>query len=186
MKNLLMQLHHGKIIIYPTESVFGLGCDPDNEEAVCTLLKMKNRSWKKGLVLVAANYGQLYKYIDDNCLNTRQRSYMFASWPGPTTWLVPARVNTPNWLTGKFSFFSVAVRISSFGLIRRICLAFKKPLISTSANLSGYPPARSILEVYNQLGNNKNSFFIYKKSIPGGALNPSSIRNVITGELIRA
>lgn len=177
-----MQLHQGKVIVYPTESVFGLGCDPDNEKAVCALLKIKNRSWEKGLILVAANYRQLLKYVDNNRLNEQQRSCIFTIYKNPITWLVPAHVNTPYWLTGKFSF--LAVRISFFKPICRLCLAFGKPLISTSANLSGYPPARTILEASNQLG--KHNFFVMQENnVLGGFLNPSTIKNVITGKLVR-
>lgn len=181
IKKLLIQLHQGKIIIYPTESVFGLGCDPDNKEAIFNLLKIKKRSWKKGLILIAANYKQLLKYIDDNALNKKQRSRMFETWPGPMTWLVPANVNTPYWLTGDFSF--LAIRVIHYPPIRRLCLAFGKPLVSTSANLSGYPPARTFIEVYNQLG--KYNLLMMRENVLESFLNPSKIRNVITGEFIR-
>lgn len=182
MKDLLQQLHQGRVIIYPTESVFGLGCDPDNERAIYTLLKIKNRSWKKGLILIAANYGQLIRYIDDHCLNEKQRCFMFFFRSiFPTTWLVPAHINTPYWLTGQFSY--LAVRVSNFDPIRRLCLAFGKPLVSTSANLSGRPPARTILEVHDQLG--KHNLFMMYENVLGGFSNPSKIRNIITGEVIR-
>lgn len=184
MKNLLLHLKKGKIVVYPTESIFGLGCDPDNEDAIYTLLDIKKRSWKKGLILVAANYEQLLKYVADDDLNVQQRSRILTVWPIPITWLVPARINVPYWITGQFSF--LAVRISNFELICRICLAFGKPLVSTSANLSGYPPARSLVEVYKQLGGD-NFFKMYRVSgVLGGFFKPSEIRNVFTGELIRA
>lgn len=182
MKNLLIQLRQGKIIVYPTESVFGLGCDPDNEQAICALLKIKNRSWKKGLILVAANYKQLFKYIDNNRLNEQQKFCVFSMCSTPTTWLVPPHANAPYWLMGKFSF--LAIRISFFEPIRRICLAFGKPLVSTSANLSGHPPARTIVEVSNQL-EKYNFFMMQKNNILGGFFNPSKIKNIITGELVR-
>ncbi|MFT4725078.1 MAG: L-threonylcarbamoyladenylate synthase, partial [Colwellia sp.] len=56
----------GGIIAYPTEAVFGLGCDPDNLLAIEKLLSIKNRSPEKGLILLAANYSQLLPYIDDS------------------------------------------------------------------------------------------------------------------------
>ncbi|WP_331828342.1 Sua5/YciO/YrdC/YwlC family protein [Candidatus Blochmannia sp. SNP] len=179
IKDLLVQLHQGKVIIYPTESVFGLGCDPDNKHAIHTLLKIKNRSWKKGLILIAANYAQLLKYIDDSCLNEKQRSRAFSIWPRPVTWVFPAKMNSPFWLTGQFS--SLAVRISYFEPIQRLCLAFGKPLVSTSANLSGQPPARTITEVYKQFGHGIP--IMYEDVF--GRPNPSEIRDVVTGKLIR-
>ncbi|AGC03502.1 tRNA threonylcarbamoyladenosine biosynthesis protein RimN [Candidatus Blochmanniella chromaiodes str. 640] len=179
MKDLLIQLSQGKVIIYPTESVFGLGCDPDNKNAISTLLKIKNRSWKKGLILVAANYTQLLKYIDDSCLNETQRSRVFSTWPGPMTWVFPAQANRSYWLTGQFS--SIAVRVSHFEPIQRLCLAFGKPLVSTSANLSGQIPARTIEEVHDQLG--YKIPIMYEDIL--GRPNPSKIRDVMTGKLIR-
>ncbi|URJ32666.1 Sua5/YciO/YrdC/YwlC family protein [Blochmannia endosymbiont of Camponotus sp.] len=179
MKDLLIQLSQGKVIVYPTESVFGLGCDPDNKKAIFTLLKIKNRSWKKGLILIAANYTQLLKYIDDSCLNASQLSRVFATWPGPVTWVFPSKSNSSYWLTGQFS--SLAVRVSHFEPIQRLCLAFGKPLVSTSANLSGQPPTRTIAEVHDQLGHNIS---IMHEDIFGSP-NPSTIRDVMTGKIIR-
>lgn len=181
MQNILMQLRQGAVIIYPTESVFGLGCDPDNELAISTLLKIKNRSWKKGLIIIAANYRQLIKYIDDSFLHEQQYSRIFLHHSVPITWLVPAHINTPYWLTGTSSF--LAVRIIRFEPIRRLCLAFGKPLVSTSANLSGFPPARTISEVCNQLG--KYKLCMMQNSILGGFPYPSKIRDIISGKLIR-
>lgn len=179
IKNLLTELNQDKVIVYPTESVFGLGCDPDSRNAICALLHIKRRSWKKGLILIAANYSQLLRYIDDSYLNNQQKSRIFSTWPGPYTWIFPARLNTPYWLTGQFS--SVAVRISCFEPIRRLCLAFGKPLVSTSANLSGYAPTRTIMEVQNQLG---YDICIMNEKVLG-LPNPSEIRDAITGNIIR-
>nr|WP_236608360.1 Sua5/YciO/YrdC/YwlC family protein [Candidatus Blochmannia vafer] len=175
-----MQLKKNRVIIYPTESVFGLGCNPDSESAIRTLLKIKRRSWKKGLILVAANYSQLLKYVDDRLLSDNQRLLVFSTWPGPVTWVFPARVGTPYWLTGQFS--SIAVRVSDFKPIRYLCLDFGKPLVSTSANLSGYPPARTVIEVHNQ-------FRYYNLPIMHhnvlGLPCPSEIRDVVSGRIIR-
>lgn len=177
--DLIIQLRKNKVIVYPTESVFGLGCDPDSQEAVNTLLHIKRRSWRKGLILVAANYSQLLKYIDDRDLTPDQWLRVYSSWPGPVTWTFPAKVSTPYWLTGQFS--SIAVRVSSFKPIQSICLSFKKPLVSTSANISGYAPARTIQEVYNQFG---NVLSIMPHDIMG-LDNPTRIQDIITGKIVR-
>lgn len=180
LTDLIRQLRQDKVIIYPTEAVFGLGCDPDSKIAVNFLLSIKRRSWKKGLILIAANYTQLLKYIDDSDLNDYQKSKIFSTWPGPVTWVFPARVQTPFWLTGKFS--SIAVRVSHFEPVRRLCLSFGKPLVSTSANLTGFPPIRTFQEIYNQLG---------PYNIPMmsgdilGLLRPSEIKDAVTGRIIR-
>lgn len=154
LKKLVMALRRQKIIAYPTESVFGLGCDPDNKSTVQALLTLKQRPWQKGLILVAAHYAQLIDYIDDSQLDERQRACIFSRWPGPVTWVCPARTTTPRWLTGQYS--SLAVRVSAFEPVRRLCLAFGKALVSTSANLSGQLPARNASGVRQQLGDRKS------------------------------
>ncbi|RLR17989.1 L-threonylcarbamoyladenylate synthase type 1 TsaC, partial [Sodalis-like symbiont of Bactericera trigonica] len=93
--SLVIALRQQQVIAYPTEAVFGLGCDPDSESAVQALLALKQRPWQKGLILVAAHYAQLKEYIDDDALDAAARSRIFASWPGPVTWVIPARPTTP-------------------------------------------------------------------------------------------
>ncbi|QXX96281.1 L-threonylcarbamoyladenylate synthase type 1 TsaC [Serratia marcescens] len=172
-------LHQQQVIAYPTEAVFGLGCDPDSEQAVNALLALKQRPWEKGLILIAADYAQLKPYIDDSALSEQQRATMFASWPGPVTWVLPARRETPRLLTGRFS--SLAVRVSDHPLVQLLCRQYGKPLVSTSANLSGLEPCRSADEVTRQFG---EAFPVLAGEV-GGRLNPSEIRDVLTGEQIR-
>lgn len=179
LKSLIKALRQQQVIAYPTEAVFGLGCDPGSESAVQALLALKQRPWQKGLILVAADYAQLTDYIDDDALDDAARARIFASWPGPVTWVIPARPTTPRWLTGQYP--SLAVRVSAFEPVRRLCLAFGKPLVSTSANLTGQPPARSADEVHKQLG---AAFPVLDEAVEG-RLNPSEIRDALSGELIR-
>ncbi|BGI50940.1 MAG: L-threonylcarbamoyladenylate synthase type 1 TsaC [Arsenophonus endosymbiont of Ceratovacuna japonica] len=178
-KNIIKSLDKGKIIAYPTEAIFGLGCDPTNEEAVCQLLLLKQRSWKKGLILIAGNYKQLIPYIDDKRLTNLQKKKMIATDNRAITWIVPAKKNTPKWLTGKFD--SVAVRIINFKLIKNLCFLYNKPLISTSANLNGLQPCKTKEEVISQF-NGKISIL---EGFIEGYKNPSEIRDIITGYLYR-
>jgi len=173
------RLKQQQVIAYPTEAVFGLGCDPDSEAAVMALLTLKQRPVEKGLILIAAEYSQLTPYIDDKTLTSAQRERMFASWPGPVTWVLPARPSTPAWLTGRFN--SLAVRVSDHPDVQALCRGFGKPLVSTSANLTGLPPCRNAAEVTQQFG----ADFPVLQAETGGRLNPSEIRDVISGELIR-
>jgi len=179
LESSVAQLQQQAVIAYPTEAVFGLGCDPDSETAVLKLLALKQRPVEKGLILIAADYQQLQPYLADGELVDEQRERMFASWPGPVTWVVPASQQTPRWLTGRFD--SLAVRVSDHPDVQRLCRAFGKPLVSTSANLTGEAPCRSVEEVQAQFGID----FPLLVGETGGRLNPSEIRDVITGELIR-
>ncbi|ADN00262.1 tRNA (ANN) t(6)A37 threonylcarbamoyladenosine biosynthesis protein [Dickeya dadantii 3937] len=176
---LLQQLREENVIAYPTEAVFGLGCDPDSETAVERLLALKQRPREKGLILIAADFQQLEPYVDISALSDIQRQTIFASWPGPVTWVLPAKTVTPDWLTGRFT--SLAVRVSDHPLVKQLCLVFGKPLVSTSANLSGQPPCRTAREVAEQFG---EGFPVLNGEV-GGRLNPSEIRDALTGEMLR-
>lgn len=173
------QLQQQAVIAYPTEAVFGLGCDPDSEEAVMQLLAFKQRPIEKGLILIAADYTQLQPYIADEALSMAQRERMFATWPGPVTWVLPALPQTPRWLTGRFD--TLAVRVSDHPAVQELCRQYGKPLVSTSANLSGQPPCRTVEEVRLQFGDH----FPVLQGETGGRLNPSEIRDIISGDIIR-
>jgi len=172
-------LKNEEVIAYPTEAVFGVGCDPDSETAVSRLLALKQRPVEKGLILIAASYEQLKPYIDDAMLTSPQRDAIFSAWPGPVTFVFPAQPTTPRWLTGRFD--SLAVRVTDHPLVVELCLAFGKPLVSTSANLSGLPPCRTTDEVQAQFG----SDFPIAVGETGGRLKPSEIRDALTGERFR-
>ncbi|YBP36285.1 L-threonylcarbamoyladenylate synthase type 1 TsaC [Klebsiella pneumoniae] len=168
-----------EVIAYPTEAVFGVGCDPDSEVAVNRLLALKQRPVEKGLILIAANYAQLKPYIDDSMLTPAQRETIFSAWPGPVTFVFPAQPTTPRWLTGRFD--SLAVRVTDHPLVIELCEAYGKPLVSTSANLTGQPPCRTTAEVHAQFGDS----FPVVDGATGGRQNPSEIRDALTGELFR-
>ncbi|MCY1696666.1 L-threonylcarbamoyladenylate synthase type 1 TsaC [Lelliottia sp. SL45] len=172
-------LRKEEVIAYPTEAVFGVGCDPDSELAVTRLLELKQRPVEKGLILIAANFEQLKPYIDDSMLNKAQRDTISAAWPGPVTFVFPSLPTTPRWLTGRFD--SLAVRVTDHPLVVELCQTFGKPLVSTSANLTGLPPCRTSQEVLAQFGDD----FPVVIGETGGRQNPSEIRDALTGERFR-
>lgn len=129
----------GGVLAYPTEAVWGLGCDPFDQAAVTRLLAIKQRPAAKGLILVAGTLGQLDGLLDWESLPNDRSEAVFASWPGPHTWIVPATGRVPHWITGAHD--GVAVRVSAHPAVVALCAAFGGPLVSTSANRSGEPPA---------------------------------------------
>ncbi|BBA33473.1 threonylcarbamoyl-AMP synthase [Methylocaldum marinum] len=137
------RLRRGGIIAYPTEGVFGLGCNPLDRESVLRLLALKQRPTAKGLVLIAAEFTQLEPYLDIPTELMRNR--VLATWPGPVTWIIPAADWVPAWLTGEHA--GLAVRVTAHPVAAALCLAFGRPIVSTSANPSGLPPARTALSV---------------------------------------
>ncbi|QCI16715.1 L-threonylcarbamoyladenylate synthase type 1 TsaC [Buchnera aphidicola (Aphis craccivora)] len=175
----IQKLYCKKIIAYPTESMFGLGCDPDSKIAVDKLLNLKKRNIKKGFILVAAYYNQIKKYIDETKISVNQKKNMFHYWPGHFTFLVPSSSLTPYWLTGKSN--NIAVRISNHLSIVKLCNTFGKPLISTSANFSNMPPCLTRESVLKNFG---KDFPLFNGNI-GDEKNPSKIINIMNGNLIR-
>ena len=122
-------LKQGEVIGYPTEGVFGVGCDPDNQAAVYKLLALKQRPIEKGLILIAADYEQLLPYIDASQLTPLQLQAVMATWPGPVTWVMPTQPHVAAFLTGQFS--TIAVRVSDHPLVQQLCREFGKPITST-------------------------------------------------------
>ncbi|MFM2486902.1 L-threonylcarbamoyladenylate synthase [Celerinatantimonas yamalensis] len=173
-------LHQGQVIAYPTEGVFGLGCDPDRPQAIERLLAIKQRPKEKGLILIAADFSQLELYVDLDRLTSVRREQIFASWPGPITWVLPASDLTSRWVTGQFD--TVAVRVSDHPLVVSLCEAFGKPIISTSANLSGQPAALHEAEVERQFGGQIAAIL---SGQTGGRNKPSRIMDGLTGDVLR-
>ena len=172
---------NGGIIAYPTEAVFGLGCDPDNIGAIEKLLCLKNRSAEKGLILLAANYSQLLPYIDDDKIPQDKRFTVLSRWPDGITQVVPKNKNCHSLLTGKFN--TIAVRITSQPDVVALCNSVNKPIVSTSANLSGEAPAKTWQAISNQLID-KIDFIIKGQTL--GYNQPSTIIDALTGEQFRA
>lgn len=171
-------LHAGGVIAYPTEAVYGLGCDPLNLDAVLRLLSIKRRDPDKGLILVADNIQRLLPFIS---ISAAQRKTLMEVWPGPNTWLVPVQDWVPKWLTGQHD--TLAVRVTAHPLVAALCREAGMPIVSTSANLAGHPPARNALQVRKGLGKQID----YLLSGPtGGQLRPTPIRDLKSGRLIRA
>ncbi|WP_428431666.1 L-threonylcarbamoyladenylate synthase type 1 TsaC [Photobacterium chitinilyticum] len=173
-------LQKGEVVAYPTEAVFGVGCDPDNKQAVQKLLALKQRPVEKGLILIAADYEQLTPYIDDSQLTVEQIKRIQSSWPGPVTWVMPIKAGVPSFLTGQFT--TIAVRVTDHPLVQQLCRQFGKPLTSTSANLTGQEPGRTAEEVKAQLGQYLPAIL---QGETGGRDNPSEIRDARTGKVFR-
>lgn len=171
----------GGIIAYPTEAVFGLGCDPDNLQAIEKLLSLKKRSPDKGLILLAANYSQLLPYIDDSKIPQDKRFSVLSRWPDGITQLIAKNIRTNKLLTGKFA--TIAVRVTSQPDVVALCNKLDKPIVSTSANLSGQQPAKTWQEVEQTLAE-QIDFIIKGNTL--GYTQPSKIIDALTGETIRA
>lgn len=171
-------LRKGGLVAYPTEAVYGLGCDPDRPEALRALLALKRRSWRKGLILIGSRPAQLTPFLKP--LDAERVERAEARWPGPTTWLWPAQPWVSPLLRGTHR--SLAVRVPGHPLARALCDAFGGALVSTSANRTGQHPARSALEVRRKLGHGR--LFILSGAVDRQA-RPSRIMDIHSGRILR-
>lgn len=168
----------GGVVAYPTEAVYGLGCHPESEAAVTRLLALKGRDRGKGLILIAAGFEQLRNYLlpwDDRAMEP-----ILASWPGPFTWLLPASPSAPTWICGRHA--TLAVRVTAHPIASALCRMAGTALVSTSANLAGHRPARSLLEIRRQFG---DSIDVLLPGPLGGLKRPTPIRDGCTGLFVR-
>ena len=173
-------LQNGGIIGYPTEGVWGLGCDPFNEDAVRKLLLLKQRPVEKGLILVAGTMKQVEPLLKS--LNSAQLNLLTTTWPGPVTWLLPDTDQfIPPWIKGKFA--TVAIRVSAHPSVQQLCSAFGGPIVSTSANPSDRSPARTRLRVLTWFGDSIEYVLPGKL---GGQRGPSTIHDLATSSVIRS
>ncbi|MCW8934970.1 MAG: L-threonylcarbamoyladenylate synthase [Gammaproteobacteria bacterium] len=166
----------GGVISYPTESVFGLGCDPLNESAVKRILHLKNRAVDKGLIIVAGDLKQLAPYID---ISAKEEQKILSE-KSVTTWLVNKSAFTPNWVSGKHN--KVAIRVSRHPLIIQLCQTINQPLISTSANPSGLSPATTNQQSKHYFSNNVDLYIDYQNK---GSGQPTQIKDITTDTVIR-
>jgi len=169
----------GGVIAHPTESVWGLACDPDNPEAVARLCQLKRRPLEKGLILVSGDQHHFDTLLHN--LTGDQRARIDETWPGPVTWLVPHFDQVPPWVSG--IHHSVALRHTSHRFTAALTRAFGGAIVSTSANPAGCQPARHKFQVLRYFG---DSLDFVGGGDTGGRRAPSEIRDLISGRIVRA
>ncbi len=167
-------LSRGGVIAYPTESCYGLGCDPDNPAAVERILKLKGRPRHKGLILIAAGRRQLQPYVH---LPAAEQTAGY--WPGPFTFILPARRRAGRWLTGRHN--GLAVRVTAHADARRLCRELGMPLVSTSANRSGFKALKTASACRREFG---AQIMVLPGRI-GNSKNPSTIIHFASGKVLR-
>jgi len=178
IKQTVNHIKKGSIVAYPTEAVYGLGCDPFNAEAVARLRDIKKRTMNKGFILIAADWMQIKKLV--KTIAPEKLNVALDSWPGPITWIFPASNQVPIWIRGEKN--DIAVRVTSHPIAKQLCQTLGSPIISTSANISGQPPLRNHDAVRKQFKNDVD--YILEGDV-GDLPNPTEIRDVETGKIIR-
>lgn len=169
-------LRAGGVIAYPTESCYGLGCDPRNRAAVQRILRLKRRPQHKGLIVIAAQPGQLARYVEADALHAAMQS---GHWPGPVSLLLPASKRCPVWLRGQHT--TLAVRVTAHPQAAQLCQQAGMALVSTSANRAGAVALKTARDCQRQFGHQV-------RVIPGrigAARRPSTIIDFASGRVLR-
>jgi len=173
-------LRAGGVVAYPTEAVYGLGCDPRNRAAFQRLLAIKQRPETIGVLLIAADFSQVEPYIDAKSVPVQALARALGTWPGPHTWIFPRADDVPEWISG--SHAGIALRVTAHPPAAALCRAFGGALVSTSANRHGEPGLRTAREV--ELAFDGKVDVILNGPL-GGLERPTPIRDAISGANVR-
>lgn len=141
-------IRSGGVVVYPTETVYGIGADPSNPSAFERIFSLKGRETEKGLILLIRG-GQDLDALVANVPRAAE-VLMDVFWPGPLTLVFPASPDLPDHLLGSTS--TIALRMSNAHVAGSLLQLAGGPVTSTSANLSGRPPARSAQDAADVLG----------------------------------
>ena len=172
----LLAIQAGQVLAYPTEAVYGLGCDPFNQKAVERILTLKGRSPEQGLLVLIADWPQLFELI--GTFPVARLAEIKETWPGPVTWVFPKSDCVPTWISGAHN--TAAVRMTAHPVAQKLCQL--GPIVSTSANPHGQASARSLTELER----------LFPKGLDGVVLGelgaeqqPSAIFDAATNQRLR-
>ena len=174
LKGLFLQ---DNVFAYPTEGVWGLGCNPFSEKAVNKLINLKKRPKNKGIIVLAGSLQQLLPFTQH--LSDKLKKRMNSKWPGPHTWLVPSSPDIPKWLIGPTGL--VALRLSDHKTVIELTESLNMPICSSSANISGQEPAKNSDEIRTFFG---NKVLIIEGEL-GGLKKPTPVQNLESKEWLR-
>ena len=178
LNRLAHAISSGAVIGYPTDTIWGLGCDPLNFAGVARILQIKNRRPDKGLILLSSRLEYCSPYID---IDAEQRESLLSPCPRPTTWLVNASEACPWWIRGIYP--TVAIRICDHPLLQYLCGRLKTPLISTSANRAGRSTVRNALQMRQQFDSELDCIV---SGFNTGSGKPSEIKSLASGTTLRS
>lgn len=171
-----MARRHGRVLGYPTEYCYGLGCDPRDRRAVRRILQLKQRPQHKGVIVIGSDVRQFRGLVDATALAAAAASDW---WPGPNTLLLPVGPRCPPWLRGRHN--TLAVRLTAHADARKACRFSRSALVSTSANRAGQHPVRHARELVRRFGRT----LIRLPGRTGRERRPSRIIDWSSGRVLR-
>lgn len=173
-------LRSGGVVVCPTEGIYGLSAAADHDDAILRIIDIKRRDPNKGLIMVGSSFEMVRKYIDVSAIAPDTFRQMLCTWPGHHTWVVPCTSLVSLHLTGNRK--TIAVRVSPFNILQRLCEYTQSPLVSTSANISGSSPIDNIGALHDTFGD----LVDYILDEPcGRAKKPSTIHDSLSGRILR-
>lgn len=177
IRSITNHLKRGGLIAYPTESCYGLGCDPANRRAVQRILKLKQRPQRKGLILIASHYRQVARYLQP--LAPDEQARLQNDEAQAVTYLMPAKPSCPRWLRGEHE--TLAVRLTAHPFAKQLCRSINSALVSTSANRSGQRPVKTYAECQRMFG---KKVWVLRGRV-GKRRRPSTIRAWVDDRIVR-
>lgn len=177
----LAALRAGGVVAYPTEAVYGLGCDPENRDAFDRLFAIKRRPPTQGVLLIASDFAQIERYIDVAAVPDEAMRRARSTWPGPHTWIFPRGVATPAWIAGGHR--GIALRVTAHPIAAELCRAFGGALVSTSANRHGEAACMTAAAVREAFDDEIDAIL---NGATGGLERPTPIRDAISGVTVRS
>jgi len=146
IQNCLSTLKSGGVILYPTDTIWGIGCDATDAKAVEKIFQLKKRPDDKAMIVLVGEERDILKYVANADL--RVFDYLLQN-PKPVTVVYEGAIGLAENLLGKDG--SVAIRICNDGFCKHLIKRFRKPIVSTSANISGQPPAMFFSEINDEI-----------------------------------
>ena len=173
-------LKQGKVIVYPTETVYGLGCDATNQEAVDKIFKIKKRQQNKPVLMLATDPHMMMRYID---WTPKLQEIYDKYWPGPLTVVTPVKFgcNLPQGVLAGDN--TIAFRITEHSLASELIKKLGQPLVSTSANITEQKSSYDIEDVLDVFKNeiDQPDIIIDSGKLPDHA--PSTIIKIINNKI---
>ena len=162
-------LRAGELVVYPTETFYGIAADPSSKSALKRLFAIKERDAAKTVAMIAADTRSAFSLAREVSPIARRLAECF--WPGPLTLVLPAGAQIASELVGLSG--GVGVRVSSHPTARALAASLERPITATSANRAGYSPAKTLADARNVLGTK------IKVYLEGGTLGTSALSTVL-------
>lgn len=169
-------IRQGGVIAYPTETVYGLGCDIYNPAAIEEINFVKQRPRNKQFILLAGSFDHIKSLIT---VDQKQKEQILST-TEPTSWVIKASPTAPPWLLD--SHDSITIRISTSTLVKKLCNALNQAIISTSANISGKAPAHNSLDLHKYFHHKIDKILVSNQKLSS---KPSKIIRLCDNHVIR-